>query len=262
LEVEFRRGYDSFVYQPTEPVFLEQQCPPRTPCTVSFTRRLVDSLSPGTAYKWQARVRANYDWANYTNGQLTCGPVYRVYESGWEQIGSFGPGYFSFRTPKTFSTITSTPRVATATTGSLISGDEASLRADDNQWLQARAVGNPRTVAIEGLIPVSVVREVRDFKVHVSARATRACNFTIDAWSRRANSWVQLRSATLPTQETRYGEISLPGRLLDYLLPDSSRNRSPTVREVKVRARCVRAGTQNYDLLLEQVALTYQLADQ
>jgi hypothetical protein len=32
LEVEFRRGHDSFLYQPTQPVFLEQQCPPRTAC--------------------------------------------------------------------------------------------------------------------------------------------------------------------------------------------------------------------------------------
>jgi hypothetical protein len=143
--------------------------------------------------------------------------------------------FFVFSTPRTFSTITSTPRVAFVTTGSLTDGDEASLGADDNQWLQARAVGNPRTVAAEGLLPVSVVREVRDFKVHVSARATRTCSLTIDAWSAAAGSWVQLRSATLPTQETRYGDLSLSGRLRDYLLPDSSPNRSPTQR-----SRCAR----------------------
>lgn len=96
VEFEIREGHEQFTYQPNLPS-------PVAACLPNDCTRLVGAtlvaLKPKTAYKWQARLVAIYDWMECTNSGCRCTGEANRWPGFWNQIGLPVPGYFSFYTP-------------------------------------------------------------------------------------------------------------------------------------------------------------------
>ncbi|TPK52898.1 MULTISPECIES: hypothetical protein [unclassified Mesorhizobium] len=72
-------------------------CLPNDCSVLSGTTGLL-KLKPHTAYSWQARLIAVYDWEEYNGSSYRCTGEANRWPGRWEQIGA-APGYFSFFTP-------------------------------------------------------------------------------------------------------------------------------------------------------------------
>ncbi len=209
---------------------------------------VVVPLQQGRFQKWNVRQADRQymgEWNN--NGHLVqCGPAYTTHESKWYPIIDYPST--TFRTPVPYQNVLEYPQGVVLATGSLLGGNEASLRGDDANYLRMQAVGaNPHalewTAAFSNITPQS-----RNARFRIRGRADRTCNEVIEVWLPSSSSWSGLASGSSTTAEREW-VAAIDGPLVGYL--DQG--------VLRLRVTCTRMG-QSFVHRTELLELAYERA--
>ena len=207
----------------------------------------VPFLEQDRFHKWNVRQVDRQYAGEWHNGNVVkCGPAYVTHESKWYPIIDYPST--TFRTPLQYQNVLEYPQSVALATGSLLGGNEASLRGDDANYLRMGAGGaNPH--ALEWTADFSnITPQSRNALVRIRSRADRTCNEVIEVWLPSSGSWSRLAIGNSTTAEREWA-AAIDGVLAGYL--DQG--------VLRLRVACTRMG-QSFVHRTELLELAYERA--
>ena len=181
-------------------------------------------------------VGGSFSWSGSTmtfdpSGTLTEGAAYtatvgaEAADPSGNALGSDHAWSFS-----TLTNVVASPAAVAIQTGTLRSGNAASLTADDNNYYQVNSTrSGTRATAWYGSF-AGVSNDLSGLRVTYKGRNSTSCSQTVAIWSWASNGWVQLDSRNVGTSEVLI-ERNPTGNLADYVSSDG---------ELRARVRCTK----------------------